>query len=77
MILARVENHFRQYKRGSLTDLAEILDTQPEALRGMLDLLIRKGRLRRLPSGTACGGGCSKCKPETVELFEWVNENGS
>ncbi len=77
MILARLENHFRQYRRSSLTDLAEILDAQPEALRGMLDLLVRKGRLRRLPTGTACGGGCNKCKPESVELFEWVNENGS
>jgi predicted ArsR family transcriptional regulator len=73
MILARVENHLRQSKRASLTDLAEVLDTHPEALRGMLDMLVRKGRIRRLPSGTACGGGCSKCKPETVELFEWIN----
>jgi len=72
MILARVENHLRQSKRASLTDLAEVLDTHPEALRSMLDMLVRKGRIRRLPSGTACGGGCSKCKPETVELFEWI-----
>jgi len=64
----------RQSKRASLTDLAEVLDTHPEALRGMLDMLVRKGRIRRLPSGTTCGGGCSKCKPEAVELFEWVEQ---
>jgi DeoR/GlpR family transcriptional regulator of sugar metabolism len=77
MILARIESHLRERKRASLTDLAETLDTNPEALRGMLDVLIRKGRIQRLPSGTACGGGCSKCKPETVELFEAVNDNSS
>ncbi len=72
MILARVENHLRQHKRASLTDLAGALDTSPDALRGMLAMLTRKGRIRPLPAGTACGGGCSKCKPETVELFEWI-----
>lgn len=75
MILARVESHLRERKRASLTNLAETLDTHPEALRGMLDMLVRKGRIRRLPSGTSCGGGCSKCRPETVELFEIVNDN--
>jgi len=75
MILARVENSLRQSKRASLTDLAETLDTNPEALRGMLEMLARKGRIRRLPSGTTCGGGCNKCKPEAVELFEWVEQH--
>ena len=75
MILARVESHLRERKRASLTDLAEVLDTHHKALRSMLDLLVRKGRIRRLPSGTTCGGGCNKCKPETVELFEYGEPN--
>jgi len=74
MILARVESHLRERKRASLSDLAETLDSNPEALRGMLEMLARKGRIRRLPSGTTCGGGCNKCKPEAVELFEWVEQ---
>jgi hypothetical protein len=31
---------------------------------GMLGILERKGRVRRLPTGTACGGGCNKCHPK-------------
>lgn len=71
-ILSRVEQLLREQHRASLRDLAESLDTAPEALRGMLELLRRKGRVRQLPGGTACGGGCSKCRPETVEIFEWI-----
>jgi hypothetical protein len=50
------------------------LDTAPEALKGMLALLERKGRVRRLPVGTACGSGCCKCDPAAVELYEWIEE---
>ena len=37
-------------------------------------ILERKGRIRRLPNGTACGGGCNKCHPQTVELYEWSDQ---
>jgi hypothetical protein len=58
----------------SITDLAHGLDTTPAALKGMLATLERKGRVRRLPAGTACAGGCCKCDPNAVELYEWVGE---
>jgi putative ABC transport system permease protein len=38
----------------------------------MLAALERKGRVRRLTAGAACGG-CSKCSGASAELFEWVN----
>ena len=67
----RLEHYLRQQRRAALTDLALALDADVEALRPMLLLLERKGRIRRLPAGTACGGGCSKCHPSTIELYEW------
>jgi putative ferrous iron transport protein C len=45
-------------------DLAHGLDAAPDALKGMLAILERKGRVRRLPAGTACNG-CHKCDPRT------------
>ncbi len=74
MILSRVNDYLRQHKRASVTDMAAGLDTQPEALRAMLSALERKGRVRRLPPGTACSGGCGKCSPQSVELFEWSGD---
>lgn len=73
MILSRVSDYLKQHKRASLLDMSIGLDTDAEALRGMLDVLQRKGRVNKLPSGTACGGGCTKCSTDTIELYAWVN----
>jgi len=72
MILAQIGEYLAERKRAALVDLSHHFRADPEALRGMLSLLERKGRVRRLPTGTPCGGGCSKCDPDTLEVFEWV-----
>lgn len=74
MILSRIEQYMRDHRRSALTDMAISLDATPDALRSMLGILERKGRVRRLPTGTACGGGCNKCHPATVELYEWNDQ---
>ena len=39
----------------------------------MLDMLERKGRIRKLPEGSSCGSkSCCKCDPATVALYEWA-----
>jgi hypothetical protein len=75
MILSRVSDYLRERRRASLTDMALGLGATPEALRDMLAILERKGRVRRLPAGTPCGGGCSKCHPSSVDLYEWVDQD--
>ncbi len=73
MILSRVSDYLKIHRRAALTDMAIGLDATPDALRGMLTVLERKGRVHKLPSGTACGGGCCKCSPASVELYEWID----
>jgi hypothetical protein len=73
MILSRVNDYLRRHKRASVVDMSLGLDTAPEALKAMLGALERKGRVRRLPPGTGCGGCCT-CDPNSVELYEWVGE---
>lgn len=73
MILTQVTQYLKQHRRASLLDMALGLDATQDALREMLGILERKGRVRRLPAGTACGGGCSKCKPSDIELYEWTS----
>lgn len=71
MIISRLEDYLREHRRVALSDMAIALNAEADALRHMLGMLERKGRVSRLPSGTPCGGGCTKCHPTTVELYEW------
>ncbi|MFP4080053.1 MAG: FeoC-like transcriptional regulator [Ectothiorhodospira sp.] len=70
MILSQILDYLRTHRRVSLLDLQHRFHAEPEALRGMLATLERKGRVRRLPPGTVCGGGCSHCGQTAPELYE-------
>ena len=72
MILADLKSYLQANRRVSLLDLANRFDVDPNAVRGMLEKWISKGRVRRLASGTACGQGCCQCDPTQMELYEWV-----
>ncbi len=74
MILSRLNQYLAVHRRAALSDLSQHFATTPEALRGMLGVLERKGCVRKLPGGTTCGGGCTRCEPSTVEIYEWVSE---
>lgn len=74
MILTKVTTYLKLNRRAALKDMAAVLDISHDALRAMLDRLQARGSVRRLPAGTACGGGCNKCKPDNVELYEWCGE---
>lgn len=72
MILMELKQYLSERGQVPLADLVHRFEVQPEALRGMLAHWIRKGKVRqRLPAG-ACGNGCCKCDPETLEVYEWI-----
>jgi DNA-binding IscR family transcriptional regulator len=73
MILSDLTLYLAEQKRVALMDISYHFDTDPEALRMMLSMLERKGRVRKLPAGTPCGGGCCNCDPASIEIYEWVN----
>lgn len=74
MILSRVSLYLKTNRRASLGDMAIGLGASPDALREMLGILERKGRVCKLPAGSTCGGGCNKCSPASIELYEWVQD---
>ena len=76
MILLQVRDYLGKHKRAALTDMVYRFDADAEALRGMLAILERKGRVRQLPPGTACSSGCNKCDTANLELYEWIEHNG-
>jgi len=74
MILSELGEYLRRNKRAALIDMANYFATDPEALRGMLDKWMAKGRVQKLPPGTECGSGCCKCDIASIEIYEWVNK---
>lgn len=70
MILVELQDHLRAERRASLEQLSQRFDAQPDALRGMLDRLVAKGRVRRLERPMRCSG-CKICPDEALEFYEW------
>jgi predicted transcriptional regulator len=70
MILTELQTYLAQRGKVSLTELESHFRTDSNALRGMLNRLIRKGRVRQ-HKAEKCGG-CSQCNTEMFEVYEWV-----
>jgi len=76
MIISELIGYLEQHRRVGLMDLAYRFEASPDALRGMLAILERKGRVRRVTGSAGCGPGCGKCDPTGIETFEWIGEGG-
>ena len=75
MILADIRNYLRQRGQASLSDLALHFDSDPDAIRGMLDTWVRKGKVSKLDGGNTCGG-CNQCDATANEIYQWGTANG-
>ncbi|MCB1761564.1 MAG: FeoC-like transcriptional regulator [Gammaproteobacteria bacterium] len=73
MMLAEIKCYLQQHGQLSLAQIALHLDTPPDAVRGMLEMLLRKGRIRRQLLNSACGSSCCKCDSAVTELYEWAD----
>ena len=71
-MLSTLIETLQKHRRASSIDMAHALDSTPEAVEGMLERLVQKGKVKKLPAGTACGGGCNKCDLSQVKLYEWI-----
>ncbi|MCW8862003.1 MAG: FeoC-like transcriptional regulator [Rhodospirillales bacterium] len=72
MILSQIRDYMALRGRASIGDMANHFDADMDAVRGMLDIWMRKGRVRRIESTDECGG-CSKCDPLKLEIYEWIS----
>ena len=73
MILSDIRNYLRERGQASLSDLALHFDSEPDAVRGMLAIWLRKGRVRSFRLGQSCGG-CTQCDPAANEVYQWVGD---
>jgi putative ferrous iron transport protein C len=73
MIVTQVRDYLKINGQASLRDMALEFNMDQDALRPIISQWIDKGKVRILPSGSSCQGGCTSCAPDTIEIFEWIN----
>jgi len=71
VIFSEMRDYLKANRRATLIDMAHRFDTDPDALRGMLDKWVAKGKVEKLPQESGCGSGCTKCDTATTEIYEW------
>ena len=72
MILSQVQSHIDANGPLTLQQLSKHFGVQPEALEGMLGLLIKKGKITRLEEKPSCGG-CTSCDGYLMTSFTGQN----
>jgi putative ferrous iron transport protein C len=75
MILSELRDYLKANQRATLTDMAHRFDTEPNALRGMLEKWMAKGLVEKLPQATGCGSDCCHCNHAVTEIYEWVGSD--
>ncbi len=75
MILSDLKAYLKTQRRVVLNDLVTHFNIDAQALRGMLDKWISKGKVRKYSLESGCGTTCCKCDPNMTEIYEWVDEN--
>ena len=71
MILSDVRDYLKQRGQCTLSDIALHFDTDPDAVRGMLDIWIRKGMVEKQSATNSCGTSCNSCDPSATEIYIW------
>ena len=73
MILSDVRRYLMERRQATLSDIALHFRASPEAVRGMLDYWIRKGKVSRHGLTAACGTGCNRCAGADTEIYVWLD----
>ena len=71
MVLTELKSYLMENRRATLIDLSHHFDVTPDAMKGMLEHWIRKGKVRHL-EGSRCTKGCCQTDPAHLEIYEWI-----
>lgn len=71
MILADIKQFLQQRQEASLEEIALHCDAETEAVKGMLEVLITKGKIGKQLATPSCGSSCSQCPSSRVEIYYW------
>ena len=74
MILSDIMRYLSACGQATLEDMALHFQSSPDALRGMLEVWVGKGKVRRRLAAASCGSSCSQCDPASIEIYEWIGD---
>ncbi len=78
MILTDLKNYIKTRQQVSLKDIALHFDVEPETAKGMLDFLVKKGRISLRSNPLSCASGCSSCsEAENSDIYIWNAQLGN
>lgn len=72
MILSEIADFLQERHQASLADIARHFNAEPSAVRGMLEVWIAKGKVKKLKTFSACTNSCSQCSPDSIEWYAWT-----
>ena len=72
MTPSEVKRYLTERKLAPLNDIALHFDMDPDAVRGVLSLWIRKGRVRLHQEEGCSSGCCGGCGEHVKEIYEWL-----
>ena len=70
MILGQLKSYLETRGQVSLHEAALHFDMEPEAMRGLLEFWVNKGRIRRRIA-SECGAGCACEYRQEQEIYLW------
>ena len=73
-MLKDIQDYLKTHEAACLSDLAIHLDADPQAIQPMLEMLAARGRIRRVDAGPKSCGGCTRCLPQSLTLWEWAGD---
>jgi len=71
MILSDLRHYLEGRPQSTLAEMALHFRADPEALRGMLEVWIRKGKVEKRLATASCGSHCGHCDPLAAEIYRW------
>ncbi len=72
-IMRRLKRYLQLHRQATLGDLALHFDVPADAMRGMLQPWLRKGRVRELDVHATCNTACpTACDDTAMTIYEWV-----
>ena len=74
MILSDIKKYLLTNKQITLGELCIHFDTEADAMRGMLEHWIKKGKVKKHAFEESCSNGCLKCcNRGAMEIYEWMD----
>jgi putative ferrous iron transport protein C len=73
MGLLDIKRYMQQVKMASLKGLSLHFNREPQLLRQLLQVWMRKGCIKQCKRTDRCGTSCGKCDVLLTEIYEWVS----